>query len=148
MSGKSGAMILSFALSIAAAVGLSAIPSVAAAQVDSGTLSQTAPDGGVQDCTNGCYISTCSGSTCTIWYCNSAGCKVVGQYQKIGPNSEAAVGALAFQSYDDVAYAKTCSGDRCKLYEPTPTKVTQIGYIENIKEIVRELRAKHVSGGA
>jgi hypothetical protein len=143
MSGKFGALILSFALGVAALVGLSATPSAAYAQAGSSIQSQASTDGGVQDCSNGCYISTCTTSgACTVWYCDSTGCKAVGSYQKIGPSSQSAgVGALAMHAYDDVAFAKTCSGDRCMLYELTPTKATQMGYFENIDGIVRKLRA-------
>lgn len=148
MSGKFGVLFFSFALGIAAFVGLSATPSVAHAQVGSSALSQASTDGGVQDCTNGCYISTCNGNTCTVWYCSSKGCTMVGSYQKIGADSQSSHGGtLAFRAYDGLAFAKTCSGDRCMLYELTTTKVTQMGYVENIDEIVKRLRAQHRSDG-
>jgi len=53
---------------------------------------------------------------------------------------------LAFNAFDDVAYVKTCSGDHCQLYELTTTKVSKVGYVENIDEVVKELRAKHAAG--
>lgn len=149
MSGKFGVLIFSFALGIAAFIGLSAIPSVAHAQVGSSALFQASTDGGVQDCTNGCNISTCdSKGTCTVWHCDSHGCVVVGSYQQIGPDARSTVGgAVAVHAYDDIAFAKTCSGDRCMLYQLTPTKVTQMGYVENLDEIVKRLRAQHGSNG-
>lgn len=153
MSNQIKSLMLSLALTIAAAIGLAGIASPAQAQSSTG-LSQTSLDGGVQDCTTGCYISTCDASgKCTVYYCDGAsGCHQVGQYQKVPNNVKHANDGLpagrnlAFNAFDDVAYVKTCSGDHCQLYELTTTKVSKVGYVENIDEVVKELRAKHAAG--
>lgn len=150
MSSRIRAWMFSLVLTIAAAMGLAGMPSPAHAQ-GSSALSQANLDGAtqMQDCTKGCTFSTCQGSICTVWHCDDAhGCIITGSYRNPGnvANAESQMGTPVFKSFDDVAYVKTCSGDRCQLYEVTTTKAAKVGYVENIDQILKELRAKHEAG--
>jgi hypothetical protein len=102
------------------------------------------------NCTNGCTIITCGKITCTVWYCNASGCTVKGSYGNPGNvvrnDSLERSGLPTVPERDDLAFAKMCSGNTCQLYELTPDKAIKVGYVDNIDEIIKELRAKHAAG--
>lgn len=105
-----------------------------------------------KDCTKGCTIVTCSGSVCMVWYCDSAGCRIIGDYrrppvkeQSIG---EQGIGALSDRpaAFDRVCDAsrpntcaiKTCSGAMCSILAFDGKDFVPIGQVENVDYLLKQ----------
>lgn len=110
--------------------------------------------GTATDCTKGCVLYTCSGGTCTVWYCSGeSGCKVVGTFDRpigsIGPeavsplppsSSELSAPSLpvGHSFRDRIAYAKVCpSEDTCNLYALNGAHATVIGSFDNSDALIQ-----------
>lgn len=93
----------------------------------------------VTDCTSGCYITTCSGSTCTVWYCKGeVGCVVVGSYHQKAATADG-FGEDKPKAFDlscgegSLCPIKMCSGPLCEVWGLVDGKYKPIGDFENIE---------------
>lgn len=126
------------------------------------------PAGTATDCTDGCVLYTCSGGTCTVWYCSGeGGCEIVGTFERpfpgVGPEAvspfplgssepSAATLAAGHRFRDRIAYAKVCpSDDRCNIYALSGSHATMIGSFGNsdasIKATIEAYEAQQESNG-
>lgn len=104
----------------------------------------------VTNCTNGCYISTCSSGVCTVWYCNSAGCRIVGSYRQQPRTASAPVqprqlpegGPAAFNQVcnidvGDKCPIQTCVGDKCTVSIFDGQRFLPLTQTENVEHLIR-----------
>lgn len=86
------------------------------------------------DCTTGCYIVTCAGGTCTLWYCSGAqGCNVVTRFPKPAQEKSAIEDALN----PDRAYAKVCpTKNQCEYFALDSEKAVSLGVFDNPQSVI------------
>jgi hypothetical protein len=109
------------------------------------------------NCTAGCTIITCSGSTCTIWDCNgSGGCTAVGTFPNTHPKP-----ATDVAGSDDVTIVFTCSGSSCTVWNcsgasgctsvgafqgPLPKSATNVAGSDDVTTVTNFLPALGADG--
>ena len=125
---------LSACLALLATLALGLLPGPARAQT-------------LYDCTNGCYVVTCTGSVCTIWRCDPQGCRKLVTDPRMQPQ-RASGGPDRTKPVAEVAYAKICpSGERCRVFELTAHDALLLGSFDNIDDLVDYRRSLRASPG-
>lgn len=103
------------------------------------------------ECSNGCQIITCNNSYCTLWKCDSGGCRFVTSWPVETAEDPLAKGAdpslqrapAAQATPPDIVYAKVCAPGRdCELYQLTPADVVHLGSFDNIDDAVRSVQPR------
>lgn len=92
------------------------------------------------DCSSGCYIITCNTQLCTLWRCDKNGCQYVSGWDRELAEGPLSLGQKpkASTASPEVAYASVCpAGQRCDLYEITPTEALRVGSFDNVADLVR-----------
>lgn len=91
-----------------------------------------------QDCSGGCWIVTCGASTCTLWRCDSGGCREVSTFPNIERSSDSDAGA-AFNAATDSetgctterCVVKVCGPLECSLYGLEGNRSSLLGQFDN-----------------
>lgn len=138
------------------ASGFAGISAKAASVLAGSNAASTAPHTSVpiQDCLAGCYIMTCAGTWCTVWYCDGqAGCVAIGRF----PQQAAKLPAPAAQPLsarpgvagtNDIVYVKTCgSMTRCSIYALAGSGASLVGSVDNVNGLVEAYDAHRRSQG-
>jgi hypothetical protein len=101
-----------------------------------------ASGGTATDCTAGCMLYTCDGSTCTLWYCSGgSGCNPIGTFTRPKSLLEKAGG-------NDLAYAKVCpTKTACDVYELSVSKAAKVGTFDNVEGIIELLQQGEAAQG-
>lgn len=130
---------------------------LAVAALFSPTSSAQSSGGGtppVHECSAGCYIVTCRGNNCDLWYCNSGGCHRVSGFTK--PPSEQQKSALLSStprrsdilSSPDATQGiavngpvgvNTCSETHCNQFVLNGSQLIQAGSTENPRHTLRRV---------
>lgn len=106
----------------------------------------------VRDCTNGCYVSTCSNGNCTVWYCDSSGCKIVGSYRQqksVIPiestpdtafNQPSAFAKVCDFNAGDVCPIQTCRQDACTVSVFDGKRFVPLTQTENLDTLIQRVK--------
>lgn len=112
-----------------------------------GMMPGTARADSMHDCTNGCYVVTCTGEICSVWRCDANGCHLLTTYHRNKPKALAA-GRVAkpAPAAAEADYVKVCpQGDLCRLYELTTREAVLLGSFDNLDDIVAYRKAMRVA---
>lgn len=93
------------------------------------------------ECTDGCYVVICNGQLCSLWRCDSAGCRFLSNWPREWSESPVgrSLGSATAKAPPSVAWVKVCpTGRDCDLYEVTVDQAVMVGSFENPAELVRE----------
>jgi len=97
----------------------------------------------VHDCSNGCWIVTCSGATCTLWRCDQDGCRVETTFpnQVRGSEADGQWSGIDGGCTTDRCVVKVCGPLECSLYGLEGDRSSLLGRFENsdghLSEIAR-----------
>jgi hypothetical protein len=106
----------------------------------------------VYECSTGCYIVTCRGDNCELWFCNSGGCSRVSGF--IRPPSEqqksallpstprrsdllSSPGATQGIAVNGPVGVNTCSETHCNQFVLNGSQLIQAGSTENPRHTLR-----------
>ena len=103
------------------------------------------------DCTNGCTIVTCEGSTCWVWQCDSSGCRITGSYRRKAPPAQRLTSASLAgkpRAFDQVCEVrgesactyKTCQAGECTVSMFNGKDFVQVGRVQDLDAMIERAR--------
>jgi hypothetical protein len=100
------------------------------------------------DCTGGCTIVTCDGSTCWVWQCDASGCRIAGSYRRTSPPAQKLAPSnlieqpRAFSQVCEVqgnapCTFKTCQDGQCTVSLFDGEDFVPVGRVEDMDTLIR-----------
>lgn len=107
----------------------------------------------VHDCSGGCWIVTCNGNQCTLWRCDSDGCRDVSNFEKEEIQSNVTSGQQSFQQSkskpvesrsgidcgDQRCAVKVCGPLQCSIFGFDNGQSILLGSHDNVDAILNEI---------
>ncbi|MFY2765028.1 hypothetical protein [Arenimonas sp. MALMAid1274] len=95
-------------------------------------------DGSPVDCSQGCYIVTCDAQTCSLWRCDTGGCRLLTDWPSEWSQPQSVPGEPRQKRPAPLAYAKVCVPDGdCTLYQLGVRGAVRVETFDNIDDAVR-----------
>lgn len=101
------------------------------------------------ECTQGCYVVVCAETVCSLWRCDSKGCRFLSNWPREWSDSPlgASRQGKAAASPPAVAYVQACpDGRACDLYEVTVNEALRIGSFDNAADLVQDRQLMRETG--
>jgi hypothetical protein len=101
------------------------------------STSSTAQADPTHDCSGGCWIVTCGGSTCTLWRCDALGCRAettFPNHEKRASELDGLSKALGSGALDDSKIA--CTTERCVVKMCDPSECVLYGLVGNHSSLI------------
>lgn len=114
------------------------------------------------DCSGGCTIVTCDGSVCTVYHCDSGGCRVIGQYpdiqvEGVNPSLESSRSSEVQPLYGtkgngldcgrDACTVKACDLGECTLFGFKDGDAFPLGTLDNNEAVLNDMAEDFIKEG-
>lgn len=99
----------------------------------------------VHDCSSGCWIVACDGSSCTLWRCDESGCTEEKTFpdnnhvQSVGPGMSLEGQSRSTSRASDRSVVKICGPLECSVYGLDVGKATLLGTFDNVSPVIDEI---------
>ncbi|MFY2765027.1 hypothetical protein [Arenimonas sp. MALMAid1274] len=106
--------------------------------VSAGLLPRVARATEPLECSQGCHIIVCNNDVCSIWRCDSQGCRYLANWRREDATKRQGL-AAAPASPPERVYAQVCAAGRdCELYEVGAHQALRVARYANVGDLVRE----------